>query len=63
MKQTQIVYPIASAIPAVNSATTTSATKTFAALTAVAAEPHMHLLRDGEIEIYGSLPYNHLQTN
>jgi hypothetical protein len=49
MKQTQIVYPIASATPAVNSATTTPAVKTFAGLTAVAAEPHMHLLRDGEI--------------
>ena len=27
------------------------------------AEAYIHLLRDGEIEIYGSLPYNHLQTN
>ncbi len=63
MKQTQIVYPIASATPAVNSATTTSATKTFAALTAAAAEAYIHLLRDGEIGIYGSLPYNRLQTN
>jgi len=63
MKQTQIVYPIASATSTATSATTTPTTKTFAALTAVAAEPHMHLLRDGEIEIYGSLPYNRLQTN
>ena len=55
MKQTQIVYPQASALPvtisAIKKPTPTTPT-TFAALTAAAAALHMHLLRDGEVVLY-----------
>ena len=55
VKQTQIVYPQASALPATISATTKptpTTPTTFAALTAAAAALHMHLLRDGEVVLY-----------
>ena len=55
VKQTQIVYPQASALPvtisAIKKPTPTTPT-TFAALTAAAAALHMHLLRDGEVVLY-----------
>ena len=55
VKQTQIVYPQASALPvtisAIKKPTPTTPT-TFAALTAEAAALHMHLLRDGEVVLY-----------
>ena len=55
VKQTQIVYPQASALPVTISAikkTTPTTPTTFAALTAAAAALHMHLLRDGEVVLY-----------
>ena len=52
VKQTQIVYPQASALPATISAIKKPTPTTFAALTAEAAALHMHLLRDGEVVLY-----------
>jgi len=51
MKQTQIVYPTASATPATVTKLKPAPTS-LAALTAAAAEPHIHLLRDGEVVLY-----------